>query len=130
MESIIFSIDAKNIYQMMKFYRTISDAQATKKLMGNVIPCIGKWDNVLELSFIMLAKDFDEHIRNREFFKGQEYIIRISSDTRQPLMLEEIATGILTNIGKMIKVDDKSAFNSEGFTFRMDTNEYFIAQPL
>jgi hypothetical protein len=64
MEMIVFSIDkAHDLHTQAKFLRHLSNRKAMGEMLGEVQLCIGKYEGVLEPSFLMLSVDFNKHVR-------------------------------------------------------------------
>jgi hypothetical protein len=89
MEKTIFSIDKPyDLYTVSKFNRHLDTLRAMGKLKGEVEMCIGKWEGKLEPSYRVLTVDFEKHVLPSGYLDGQKCFMRISSDLRQPAILD------------------------------------------
>ncbi len=131
MENILFAPDGEeNLRDLKKFMHYADNLRVLGKLAGDIIPCIGCYKGKLENSFMCLAVDYDKYFT--DWTKQQECIIRISSDTKQPAVLEYYKYSRMNDtssvskrvsLGVCKKVENPST--SEGWTYRKDTGEYF-----
>ena len=88
LEHVIFAIDNGNdIHTQAKFFRHIDTLRATCKLKGTMYSGIGSYNGELERCYMMLSLDFDRYLKNSEYLGGQESVLRVPSDTRQPCTL-------------------------------------------
>ena len=127
MESVLFAPDGEeNLRDLKKFMHYADNLRVLGKLTGDIIPCIGCYKGKLENSFMCLAVDYDKYFT--DWTKQQICIIRISSDVRQPAVLEYINeepfTGETVGLGVCKKVDNPST--AQDWTYRKDTGEYFV----
>jgi hypothetical protein len=114
LERIIFAIDDdNNTYTVAKFLRHVD----TKRAMMDMSPvglCVGCYKGQLERSYMILAKDF-HHVA--DWIKGQESILRVPGDTRQPCVLEYLDTGERVSVGQMRKVSAQEALGQDAWTY-------------
>ena len=127
MESVLFAPDGEeNLRDLKKFMHYADNLRVLGKLTGDIIPCIGCYKGKLENSFMCLAVDYDKYFT--DWTKQQICIIRVSSDIRQPAVLEYINeepfTGETVDLGVCKKVDNPST--AQDWTYRKDTGEYFV----
>lgn len=122
MEMTIFSIDnAHDLHTHARFLRHLSTQKALDNLVGNVVLCIGKYKNTLEPSFLMLSIDYERHVKDTDWVKGQGSILLVSSDNRQPCVLQ-YRDGTVDVLDQMARGDG----TEEAFTYRLDTGEYYV----
>jgi hypothetical protein len=93
MESTLFTVDFSDNYETMKFYRAITEAKAMMKLKGEIIPCLVVSNGKSRLGFLLLTVDFQKIVRPLKIMEKEETIVRISSDTHQPKIIEHLKTG-------------------------------------
>jgi hypothetical protein len=125
-EKVLFSFDNPNdIHEYARAVRKLSEYEALGRI-AEVTPCVGSYEGVLEPSFMMLAKDFEKHIRELWFMDGQSTIIRVPGDVRQPCVLEYLHTGHRLSVGPMREVRDHMYYDS--WTYVLETGKYFTTQ--
>lgn len=119
MECTLFSIDnGHDIRTMKRFLRHVDTLTAMDLLVGDVIPCVGYWEDQLEDSFIMLSVDYE---KVKDFTKNQVAVVLIPSDPRQPCILDY---GFVREpIGPMRQV--KNPFGLPAWTYNKITKAYF-----
>ena len=121
METTVFSIDnANDLHTLSKFLRHIDTQRAMGKLVGAVELAIGAYQGEMEYSFIMLSVDYNKHVKDSGYVDNQECIMLVSSDIRQPVLLEKIATGERAKLGKLYV-----GKGNGDFTYKTSTGEYF-----
>jgi hypothetical protein len=121
MERVIFAIDNDQDQNTTKKFFAWVDQ---KRALGQMAPmemCIGSYKGQLERSYIILANDI-EHVK--DYIKGQESILRVSGDTRQPCVLEFLATGEVMPLGPMREVQAHEAMMHDAWTFC--NGKYFV----
>ena len=120
LERIIFAIDNDgDLHTNAKFLRHVD----TKRAMNNMHPmelCVGFYGGKIERSYMILAKDF-HHVF--DYVKGQESVLRVPGDTRQPCTLEFLATGEVVSVGRMQQVTQPQAYMDAWTYF---DGKYFI----
>jgi hypothetical protein len=127
MNYIVFSIDnVSDIRTLSKFLRHVDTQAAMQKMTGRMLPLIGSWQGVMEQSFIMLAVDYDKHVRHSGYTDNQECIMHVPSDARQPATLE-YPCGKRESIGKMQNVSKDVAMQHDGWTYNIELDKYFVA---
>jgi hypothetical protein len=128
LERVLFSVDSpSDIHEYNAAIRQLSQMEVMGKL-SELVPCIGSFDGFLEPSFMVLAGDFEKHIRNAFFLEGQQTILRVPGDQRQPCVLEWLETGGRISVGPMRCVSRKQALSVDSWTYRLDTNQYFTTE--
>lgn len=127
MKYTIFSIDKwYEVHQIAKFLRHVDTLSALQKLQGRVIPCVGSYEGVLEVSYICRSDDFDTHILNSGYVSGQESFVRLSECNKQYAELEYQHTGVRKSLGSLKSVDKDTAMKETAWTYRPDLNTYWI----
>lgn len=77
-EKVIFSIDrVSDLHTLSKFTRYLDNLRAMEKLKGDVVQCIGRFNNEYELSWIVCRQDFDEHILGTDWVDNQECFLHL-----------------------------------------------------
>jgi hypothetical protein len=114
LERIIFAIDSdSDPHVNAKFLRHVD----TQRALGNMSPvslCMGSYNGVMERSYMVLAKDF-QHVQ--DYVTGQESILRVPGDVRQPCVLEFLGSGERVPLSAMRKVDSKEAMMHDAWTY-------------
>jgi hypothetical protein len=96
-----------------------------QKLDGNVVQCIGSYKGALEVSFIMLTSDFETYVKPYGFVDNQESVLRVSECNKQYADLE-FSDGSRKNVGSLRDVTKEEALAQEAWTYRPDTQQYWI----
>jgi hypothetical protein len=126
---IIFSIDdVSDVHTQAKFLRHIDTLRSMGKMQGKVVPCIGMYKGELEPSYLVSAEDFFEFIAVPDgYVSGQESFLQIDVGHRgqQVASLLYLDTG-LTTLGRIKSVSKDVAMSHDAWTYRMDTNTYFV----
>ena len=120
MKYTIFSVDCDRADAFLAF--DIGEAGSTLK--GNIIECWGCYKGQREFSFIVLTEDFEKHIRH-QFCRNQESFLRISECNKQYARLD-YADGRTAFLGSVRRVPEEVARSQDAWTYRPDTNEYWI----
>lgn len=130
LERVLFSVDSpSDIHEYNAAVRQLSQMEAMGKI-AECVPCIGSYDGFLEPSFMVLAGDFEKHIRGQFFMDGQESILRVPGDQRQPCVLEFLETGSRLSVGPMKCVTKRQALSVNSWTYRLDSNQYFTTEQI
>lgn len=125
--AVIFSIDPKDMYETMKFYRHACDLKAGGKMVGKIIPCIGGYEGQLEQSFAVAEADFFRHFFQSPFcLKQKTFMSVLTSGKHQIAQIEDWQTEEVLTKGRLEEVTMKKAFKSKGFTYRPDMNAYWV----
>lgn len=128
MKYTIFSIDnPTDWHQMAKFMRYVDTIRVLQKLKGNIIQCIGSWENKLEHSFICLSEDFEKFIIDSKYVDNQEYVLLVSQNKKQFAYLKNLKTEEITSIGRLRQVSKKEALSLPCWTYRPDLDLYYVA---
>ena len=89
LERIIFAIDnGDDLHTRAKFLRHIDTARAMGTLRDGFQTAIGCWENILEASYIMSRRDYDQLVKPLGFAAKQVCVLAVPGDTRQPCVLE------------------------------------------
>ena len=127
LERIIFSVDnPADPYDLGKALSLLVQMKATLKI-DMLVNCIGSYEGYLEPSFMVYAKDFDEHIRGMFFLDGQESIMRIPGDPRQECTLEYLLDGRIEPIGQLKSIPSPKRSN-DAWTYVLSTGRYFTSE--
>jgi len=88
LEYVIFAIDnGDDLHTQAKFLRHVDTLRATEKMKGTLHSGVGRYNDELERCYMVLASDFDRHFKNLDYLSGQESVLRVPGDTRQPCTL-------------------------------------------
>jgi len=125
LEYVIFAIDGgQNLHKRKKFMHYVDTSRAMSTI-STVHQCIGMWEGKLEVSYMMLAKDYESHVQGREYVKHQACVMRVPGDTRQPCVLE-FTDGTSVSIGVMREVTSEEAMTFPAWTYVEETGKYFV----
>jgi len=106
LEHVIFAIDnGDDLHQQAKFLRHVDTLRSMEKMMGTLYSGIGSYEGNLERCYMMSATDYDRHLANSEYLRGQGSVLRVPGDTRQPCTLH-FKEGEPVSIGTMRQVTD------------------------
>lgn len=124
-EKIIFAIDNNNdLHTVAKFMRHIDTCRAMGTLKGNFTQCIGYWEGILEVSYMMNKDDYERLVVTLGYTKDQECVLAVPGDVRQPCSLvSPDLRSFVGNAGKMIEIDGPEGHNA--WTFVPVTGKYF-----
>lgn len=126
-EQVIFAIDNdEDLHTSAKFLRYLDTLKAVGKLKGNVSLGIGSYLGVLERCYMMRAVDFDEHVAHTVYLRGQESVLRVPGDTRQPCVLQT-PQGRILSVGRMRVWQEDGTPSVSGWTY-MD-GKYWVCEP-
>ena len=121
LERVIFAIDNDiDTHVNAKFMRWVDTNRVMGK-MGEMDLCIGCYNGVMERSYMILARDL--HIV-AEYIKGQESVLFIPGDVRQPCHLMYLADGSTLGLEPMVEVPYVDAIQAEGWTYC--NGKYFV----
>jgi len=88
-----------------------------------VFQLVGCYKGQLERSYMMRADQF-EYVRG--YIQGQESILRVPGDMRQPCVLEFVSSGDRVALGPMRKVQASEALQAEAWTYSQEQDAYFV----
>lgn len=128
LEQVIFAIDNDaNTHTVAKFMRHVDTLRAMGRI--DTVNClIGCYKGRLERAYMMRADQFHEV---SEYVQGQETILRVPGDSRQPCVLEHLnqagvhPEGVVV-LGPMSEVSAIEALASEAWTYEQNSGKYFI----
>ena len=91
LEHVIFSIDnGDDLHTQAKFLRYVDTLRATEKMQGTLHSGVGRYKGQLERCYMVMAQDFDRHFKSLMYLSGQESVLRVPGDTRQPCVLHYV----------------------------------------
>jgi hypothetical protein len=123
--NIIFAIDDNN----NPFIRGMFEAEFDEgRATGNLIRTIGSWEKITEWSYVCNREDFNEIVVNGKYVVNQECVLAVTSCNKAYAQLEDLDTGAITQVGCMHSVTYEEAMKSKGYTYRPDTNAYWVAK--
>ena len=129
LSKVIFSIDnVSDIHTLATFTRFLDTKRVMGKLTGDITMCIGAYKSVLEQSFMMNAVDFNKFIRGTDWIDGQESVLHVAGDVRQPCALEYLASGHIDALGAMREVYWRNVGYLNGWTYVPATGKYFTCE--
>jgi len=126
LEHVIFAIDnGDDAHVTAKFLRRMDTLKAMGVLTTPVVQTIGCYKGQLENSYMMMAKDM-HHVRDYvNWIEGQESILRVPGDVRQPCELE-FSDGSVVSVGPMREASAVEALQAEAWTYVPTTGKYFV----
>ena len=120
---IVFSVDdVDDLHSYARALRSLDELRAVGKLKECVM-CVGSYEGAIEPRFMVLAKDFEDHIRGAWYISEQESILRIPGDVRQPCVLEYLSGGLRLTLGKMRESQDIRG--ADGWTYVIESGKYY-----
>lgn len=125
LEKVIFAIDNdKDTHAVAKFLRYVD----TEQVMGRFGPMqhlIGSYEGVMECSYMIDKRDLP---KVQSYIAGQDSVLCVPADTRQPCHLEFIREPDQEYIvlGPMREVSDWEALSLDAWTYNLATNKYFM----
>lgn len=123
LEKVIFAIDNNtDTHQVAKFLRYVDTLRAMGKI-DSVTQCIGNWENVLEVSYMMNRADFNAYVESSDWVKDQVCILLVPGDTRQPCSLC-YQDGTTESVGPMVEIPGPIG----NWTYVPATNKYFTCK--
>lgn len=123
LEKIIFAIDNNSdTHTVAKFLRHVDTLLATGKIKP-IVHCIGHWEGVLEVSYLMDAADYRAHVEPYGFTAGQDCVLLVPGDTRQPCTLQ-FPCGAVEGVGPMVEIPGPIG----NWTYVPATNKYFTCE--
>ena len=125
LEKVIFAIDNdKDTHAVAKFLRYVD----TEQVMGRFGPMqhlIGSYEGVMECSYMIDKRDLP---KVQSYIAGQDSVLCVPADTRQPCHLEFIREpdqGHLL-LGSMREVSGGEALSLDAWTYNLATGKYFV----
>ena len=128
LNKIIFAIDENtDTHAVAKFMRHVDTKRALGELQGGLVHCIGYWEGILEPSYMMDERDYRKFVEPMGFTDGQDCILHVPGDTRQPCTLE-YSDGSTWTVGPMYEVSKDNALHLNAWTYVQSTGRYFSTQ--
>lgn len=123
LEQVIFAIDNDaNTHTVAKFMRHVDTLRAMGRI--DTVNClIGCYKGHLERAYMMRADQFHEV---SEYVRGQETILRVPGDSRQPCVLDYLNSEDVVVLGPMREVSAMEALASEAWTYEQNSGKYFV----
>jgi len=120
LEKVIFAIDNNtNVHTVGRFLRYADNLAAMNKIKP-LVQCIGNWEGVLEVSYMMNLSDYVAHIQDKGWTNQQDCVLVVAGDTRQPCHLL-FPDGSTSTVGPMVQL----AGPIGNWTYVPATNKYF-----
>ena len=129
MEYVIFAIDNnKDTHAVAKFLRHMDTKRALGELKGSMVHCVGNWDGILEVSYILRRDDYLAHVLPLGFTQEQEAVMIAPSDTRQPASILSHDLGEhFQELGPVRNIAPHEATPDVAWTFNTISGKYFTA---
>lgn len=122
---VIFAIDNGNDPRVRaRFERHLDTLRAMGSLRRPVRLCIGMWKGQMEASYEMVRSDFEAHVMRQGWVLQQEAVLGVVAG--QAVLIDQ--QGKVSSAGKWHKIDPVYASFCEGWTYYLDSNEYWIAE--
>jgi len=121
LEYTIFAIDNDtDLHTVSKFLRYMD----TQRVMNGVDITLlfGCYSGALENSYMIQSRHLF-HVS--DWIKGQESILRVPGDVRQPCALEYLKTGNQEILGPMREVPKDEAMKLHAWTYNPNNGKYF-----
>ena len=129
MNKIIFAIDDNtDLHTVAKFMRHMDTCRAMNTLKGSFVQCIGCYNGVIEPSYMMDERDYRQLVESYSYASGQESILHVPGDVRQPCTLEFVGGEPRLSLGAMHEVSAAKAMQCNSWTYVMATNKYFTTE--
>ena len=125
LEKVIFAIDNdKDTHAVAKFLRYVD----TEQVMGRFGPMqhlIGSYEGVMECSYMIDKRDLP---KVHSYIAGQDSVLCVPADTRQPCHLEFIRESDQPDLvlGPMREVSNNTAMTQDAWTYNLATGKYFV----
>ncbi len=123
---VLFSIDGVDSVRNLKKFLMYIDSQAALGHIEHVQQCLGSWEGVMEVSFLMNSDDFDKVVRDTHFIEDQIAVLHVAGDTRQPCEMEMLLDGSTEILGPMEQVTHSKAMASQGWTYT--NGNYYVVK--
>lgn len=128
MSYVIFSIDNWwDLHTLAKFTRHVDTLRSMGKLQGNVVSLVGCYEDVLETSFLVTERDFEDHVLTSDYVKGQHSFMYVSEQKQMPARIVT-QDGEILQRGRLKQVSVINALDQSGWTYRPDVNTYYILE--
>lgn len=137
MEYVIFEIDNDgDAHTVAKFLHMFDVKRAMLETEGNIKPLIGSWLGKLATSYIVTAKDFNDHVLNSGYVNDQDAFLFVRDGhkgrTYARLQLAwELFNGFADGseeMGEFAPVSLDEAMACSGWTYDPASGEYFVAK--
>ena len=107
-----------------KFLRHISTARAMGNLSGSFTQCIGAWQGMMSVAYMMNRQDYDKLVKGF-YTLAQDCVLVVPSDTRQSAYLE-MPDGKHESVGPMYEIfGSYEKAMVEGWTYVPTTGKTF-----
>jgi hypothetical protein len=127
MSYVIFSIDFENNPHRLNIFQNYCH-QSRPYMVGNVIPCFGKYEGEAEHSFLCAVEDFEDFFRKSIYLKGQESILHVASGNKMEVSIEYLDTGTMHSLGNMHQVTSEEALAAQDYTYLPSTGNYYVCK--
>lgn len=129
MEYVVFAIDNNtDNHTVAKFMRLMDTKRALGDMTGNMVQCIGNWEGILEVSYIVTTTDYVAHVIPSGYAKGQMAVMVVPASTRQPATIWDADLGKMQVVlGPVKEITAQDAKPDVAWTFNTTTGKYFTA---
>lgn len=122
---VIFAIDnGADPRTRARFERHIDTLRAMGVLRRPMRLCVGMWQGQMETSYELTRADFEAHVMRHDWVRNQDAVLGVVAG--QAVLINQ--QGEVSSAGEWMKVRDDQAFRFyDGWTYYLDTKEYFVA---
>lgn len=121
---VIFAIDNGNDPRVRaRFERHIDTLRSMGSLRRPVRLCIGMWEGKMEASYEMVRSDFEAHVMRHGWVTNQDAILGVVAG--QAVLIDQ--QGKVMDAGRWRHLPGNEALLQQGWTYYLDTNEYWVA---
>ena len=129
MDYVVFAIDNnKDTHAVAKFLRHMDTKRALGELKGNMVHCVGNWEGILEVSYILRRDDYLAHVLPMGFTQEQEAIMVAPMRREQPAsIMSHDLVDHLQELGPVRNIPAHEATPDVAWTFNTISGQYFTA---
>lgn len=127
MDYVVFAIDNNtDTHAVAKFMRHMDTQRAMGALKGQLVQCIGNWEGILEVSYILRRDDYTTFAKS--YTKEQEAVMIAPRDARQPasIVSPDLSTH-MQELGPLRSIKAHEATPDVAWTFNTISGKYFTA---
>jgi hypothetical protein len=133
LNKIIFAIDkSTDLHAVAKFMRHMDTARAMGTMKGSFTQCVGMYAGLLEPSYMVDEVDYRKVVVPLGVCDGQESVMHVPADTRQPCTLEfthhDEINPVFMGIGPLHEVTAFKALSLKAWTYVLETGKYFTTE--
>lgn len=122
---VIFAIDNGHDPRIRaRFERHLDTVRAMGQMKRPVRLCMGMWKGKIEASYEMVRSDFEQHVMRYGWVRQQAAILGVVAG--RAVLIDWY--GKVSEAGSWHKVEAMYAPFCDGWTYYLDTNEYWVAE--